>query len=66
VKRALTDAKPQRRYMVVPNQREAEITIKKQIEQLVQLNQNQPYSYSREALIGMLDSALADLKAARQ
>jgi NAD(P)-dependent dehydrogenase (short-subunit alcohol dehydrogenase family) len=65
VKRALADAKPQRRYMVVPNQREAEITIRKQIEQLVQLNQNQPYSYSREALIAMLDAALADSKATR-
>jgi NAD(P)-dependent dehydrogenase (short-subunit alcohol dehydrogenase family) len=65
VKRALFDARPQRRYMVVPNQREAEITIKKQIEQLVQLNENQPYSYNREALVAMLDAALAESKAAR-
>jgi len=65
VKRALFDARPQRRYMVVPNQREAEITIKKQIEQLVQLNENQPYSYNREALVAMLDAALAESRAAR-
>jgi NAD(P)-dependent dehydrogenase (short-subunit alcohol dehydrogenase family) len=65
VKRALFDARPQRRYMVVPNQHEAEITIKKQIEQLVQLNENQPYSYNREALVAMLDAALAESKAAR-
>ena len=64
-KHALFDAKPQRRYMVVPNQREAEITIKKQIQQLVQLNENQPYTYSREALVAMLDAALAEAKAAR-
>lgn len=59
VKRALFDAKPQRRYMVVPNQREAEITIKKQIEQLVQLNENQPYAYSRDALVALIDAAIA-------
>ncbi len=64
VKRALFDAKPQRRYMVVPNQREAEVTITKQIQQLVQLNDNQPYTYSREALIAMLDAALAEAKSA--
>ncbi len=62
---ALFDAKAQRRYMVVPNQREAEITIKKQIQQLVQLNENQPYAYSREALVAMLDAALAEAKAGR-
>ncbi len=64
-KRALFDAKPQRRYMVVPNQREAEITIKKQIQQLVQLNENQPYAYDRDALVGLLDAALAEAKAGR-
>ena len=62
---ALFDPKPQRRYMVVPNQREAEITIKKQIQQLVQLNENQPYAYSRETLVAMLDAALAEAKAGR-
>jgi NAD(P)-dependent dehydrogenase (short-subunit alcohol dehydrogenase family) len=65
VKRALFDAKPQRRYMVVPNQREAEITIKKQIEQLVQLNENQPYAYSRDALVALIDAAIAESKAAQ-
>ena len=45
--------------MVVPEQREAEITIRKQIEQLVQLNEGQPYTYDRDALIRMLDEALA-------
>jgi hypothetical protein len=34
---ALSAAAPKRRYMVVPEQREAEITIRKQIGQLVQL-----------------------------
>ncbi len=56
---ALFDDNPKRRYMVVPNQREAEITIKKAIEELVQLNEGHEYSYDREALIMMLDEALA-------
>jgi NAD(P)-dependent dehydrogenase (short-subunit alcohol dehydrogenase family) len=64
-KRALSDARPQRRYMVVPNQREAELTIQKQMQQLVQLNENQPYALSREALIAMLDAAMKESKSGR-
>jgi hypothetical protein len=45
--------------MVVPTQDEADITIRKQIEQLVQLNEGQPYAYDRETLVKMLDQALA-------
>jgi len=56
---ALFDENPKRRYMVVPNQREAEITIKKAIEELVQLNEGHEYSYDRDAMIAMLDEALA-------
>jgi hypothetical protein len=55
---ALFDENPKRRYMVVPNQREAEITIKKAIEELVQLNEGHKYSYDRGQLIAMLDEAL--------
>jgi NAD(P)-dependent dehydrogenase (short-subunit alcohol dehydrogenase family) len=57
--RALTAPVPQRRYMVVPDQAEAERTIRKQIEELVQLNHDQPYAYDRKALVEMLDAALA-------
>jgi NAD(P)-dependent dehydrogenase (short-subunit alcohol dehydrogenase family) len=59
VEQALFERDPKRRYMVVPNQDEAEITIRKQIEQLVQLNEAQPYAYDRPALVKMLDEALA-------
>jgi NAD(P)-dependent dehydrogenase (short-subunit alcohol dehydrogenase family) len=62
VELALFDATPKRRYMVVPEQREAEITIRKQIEQLVQLNEGQLYTYDREALIKMLDEFLASAR----
>jgi len=59
VEHALFDPNPKRRYLVVPNQEEAEITIRKQIEQLVQLNEGQRYTYDRNTLIKMLDDALA-------
>lgn len=59
VEKALFEPNPKRRYMVVPNQDEAEVTIKKQIVQLVQLNEGQPYTYDRATLVKMLDDALA-------
>ena len=59
VEKALFDPNPKRRYLVVPNQGEAEWTIRHQIRQLVQLNEGQPYSYDRDGLIRMLDEALA-------
>lgn len=58
--RALFEENPGRRYMIVPNERQAEVTIQKAIAELVQLNENQPYRYDRAALIAMLDEALAD------
>ncbi len=57
---ALFDDNPLRRYMVVPNEFEAGITIKKVMQELVQLNEWHAYSYDREALIAMLDEALAE------
>ena len=44
--------------MVVPSEDQAEATIKAQIEQLVQLNEGQRYTYDRATLIKMLDAAL--------
>jgi len=57
--RALFDEKPLRRYLVVPNEKEAGWTIGKAIEELVQLNEGQAYSYSRDELIAMLDATMA-------
>ena len=56
---ALFDENPKRRYMVVPNEREAEITIGKVIEEMVQLNERHQFTFDRETLISMLDQALA-------
>ena len=56
---AMSADEPLRRYLVVPREEEAGRTIGKQIEELVQLNAWQEYSYTREELIEMLDAALA-------
>mgnify|MGYP003932436073 CR=1 FL=1 len=50
---------PKRRYMVVPSRGEAEITIRGGLQELAQLNQDQPYAFSRDELVRMLDDALA-------
>ncbi len=57
-KAALFEPRPKRRYMVVPDGESAEITIRAQLEKLVQVNEGQPYTYNRAALIKMLDEAL--------
>ena len=50
---------PKRRYLVTPNQEEAEMTIKGALTRIAQLNADQPYSYSREEMVAMLEEALA-------
>ncbi len=56
---ALFDDKPLRRYMVVPNAQEQEMTIRTKVNELVQLNQWGPYSYNRDQLVELLDDALS-------
>ncbi len=46
---------------MTPNEEEAEVAIRTTIRELVQLNQGHQYSYDREALIAILDEALAEL-----
>ena len=59
------ESDPKRRYLVVPNPYEGEITIKKAIQELVQLNEGHAYTYDRDALVTMLDEALATARPAR-
>lgn len=59
VSHALFDPNPKRRYMVVPVEGEAERTLRKQIAQLVELNEGHAFTYDRDALVKMLDEALA-------
>ena len=62
IQHALFDAKPKEHYLVVSNQFEAMITIGKSLEELLNLNQNHEFSYTREQLISMMD--LMDLQEA--
>jgi hypothetical protein len=55
----LTSDSPKRRYMVVPNQSEAAITIRQALQKVAQLNEGHRFSYGRDELIQMLDQALA-------
>jgi NAD(P)-dependent dehydrogenase (short-subunit alcohol dehydrogenase family) len=65
VAHALFDPAPRMRYMVVPVARQAEVTIRKAMEELVQLNHGHRFSHDREALVRMLDEALARVAAPR-
>lgn len=56
----LTSDSPKRRYMVVPNEQEANATIRAHIRRLVQLNEDQPYEFTRDELMAMIDEAMAD------
>jgi NAD(P)-dependent dehydrogenase (short-subunit alcohol dehydrogenase family) len=56
---ALFADEPKRRYLVTPNQEEAEMTIKAALTRIAQLNRDQPYSYSREEMVTMLEEAMA-------
>ncbi len=58
VRDALFSATPKRRYLVCPSESEAQVVIYKQLNQLVQLNEGQRYTYDRPALIRMLDENL--------
>ena len=57
---ALFDDNPLRRYMVVPDEKEQDKTIRTKVNELVQLNRWGPYSYSRDELIKLLDEALSN------
>ncbi|WP_282121878.1 SDR family oxidoreductase [Algibacter mikhailovii] len=60
VEKALFSSNPKRRYMVVPNENEANWTITQILREMVQLNENQAYKYNREELIKKLDKILAE------
>jgi len=49
---------PKRRYMVTPDAEQAAETIRTAMQRLLQLNEGQPYSYSRDELVALLDELL--------
>jgi len=56
---ALSDPAPKRRYLVTPNAREAETTVRAALARAVELNRDQPFALDRTALIRLLDEELA-------
>jgi NAD(P)-dependent dehydrogenase (short-subunit alcohol dehydrogenase family) len=66
VRLALFEENPKRRYLTTPNQEEAERTIRKQIAQLVELNEGHLYTLDRGTLVKMLDEALATARPRRE
>jgi NAD(P)-dependent dehydrogenase (short-subunit alcohol dehydrogenase family) len=60
---ALKEPKPKRRYMVVPEREQAELTIRGALEMAVQLNADQAYTYDRATMIKLLDEASANTRA---
>lgn len=50
---------PQRRYMVVPAEGQAQATIRQLLTELKQFNEGQQFEYDRDELVAMLDEVLA-------
>ncbi len=55
---ALFDEAPLRRYMVVPNADQQDLTVRQAARELVQLNAWGQYSFSRDELVAMVDELL--------
>jgi NAD(P)-dependent dehydrogenase (short-subunit alcohol dehydrogenase family) len=55
---ALFDDQPKYRYMVVPSGDEATWVISSTVDKLIQLNQEQEFSFSRDELVQMLDKSI--------
>ena len=62
---AMTSADPKARYLVVPVQNQAAVVFRKLMDEIVQLNEGHKFSYDRDALVKMLDDAIARSKARR-
>ncbi len=61
----LTTEAPRRRWMVVPAEREAELTLSTLLGKVAELNQGD-HAYTRDELVEMLDAALGAVEAGRQ
>lgn len=61
VEHALFDPNPQQRYMVVGDAARADRTMRALLRRMLELNENQVYTYDREGLIKLLDEELQNL-----
>lgn len=62
---AMSSADPKARYLVVPVQNQAAVVFRKLMDEIVQLNEGHKFSYDRDALVKMLDDAIARSKTRR-
>jgi NAD(P)-dependent dehydrogenase (short-subunit alcohol dehydrogenase family) len=62
---ALTNERPRLRYLVVPVEGQARIPIRKKFDDLVEMNESQKFRYDRDALVKMLDDAIARARTQR-
>lgn len=62
VEHALFDVDPQQRYMVVGDPDRADRTMRALLHRMLELNENQPYSYDRDELVKLLDEELTIMK----
>lgn len=60
---AMTNTNPRLRYLVVPVASQATIVLRKLMDEIVQMNDSQKFTIDRDALVKMLDDALARAKA---
>lgn len=58
---AMSAEKPKLRYMVTPNEGQAHFTVGRAMQEMLELNHDQPYSLSRDQLVQLLDSQLEKL-----
>ncbi len=56
----LESENPRTRYMVVGERGSAEATIRKAMQEMIELNQGQPHALSREELVAMLDELVGE------
>jgi NAD(P)-dependent dehydrogenase (short-subunit alcohol dehydrogenase family) len=49
---------PKRRYMVTPNAEQATYTMRLALQRILELNEDHPYSYTRDELVALLDELL--------
>jgi NAD(P)-dependent dehydrogenase (short-subunit alcohol dehydrogenase family) len=56
---AMTSPTPRMRYLVVPAANQAAVVIRKLMEEIAQMNDGQKFRYDRDALVKMLDEAIA-------
>lgn len=62
---AMSSDKPKRRYMVTPDEEQARVTISAALQRLLELNEDQPYSYDRDQQVALLDELLEKQRAGR-